>query len=89
MVYTFNPSMEGQDRWNPEFQKPCLQKAKQNKQMNNEPPPTPQKTFCTNVPKAHFLSAPHLWTTAFWILNHTGKQKGADHHLLCQVRSWK
>lgn len=60
MVYTFNPSMEGQDRWNPEFQKPCLQKAKQNKQMNNEPPPTPQKTFCTNVPKAHFLSAPHL-----------------------------
>lgn len=48
MVYTFNPSMEGKDRWNPEFQKPCLQKAKQkqtNKQMNNEPPPTPQKTF--------------------------------------------
>lgn len=25
--------------------------------MNNEPPPNPQKTFCTNVPKAHFLSA--------------------------------
>lgn len=33
MVYTFNPSMEGKDRWNPEFQKPCLQKAKQ-KQTN-------------------------------------------------------
>lgn len=48
MVYTFNPSMEGKDRWNPEFQKPCLQKAKQkqtNKQMNNEPPPTPQKNL--------------------------------------------
>lgn len=47
MVYTFNPSMEGKDRWNPEFQKPCLQKAKQ-KQTNKwttNLPQTPKKPF--------------------------------------------
>lgn len=87
MVYTFNPSMEGKDRWNPEFQKPCLQKAKQkqtNKQMNNEPPPTPQKTFCTNVPKAHFLSAtegsvslfPTYELQSFGILNRNRQVEG-------------
>lgn len=41
VTYSFNPSMEGKDRWNPEFQKPCLQKAKQ-KQTNNEPPLPPK-----------------------------------------------
>lgn len=82
--------------WVPETLSP-KSKTKTNKQMNNEPPPTPQKTFCTNVPKAHFLSAiegsvplfPTYELQSFGILNHTGRQKGADHHSLCLVRSWK
>lgn len=81
MVYTFNPSMEGKDRWNPEFQKPCLQKAKQ-KQTNK---------WTTNLSaiEGSVPLFPIYELQSFGILNHTGRQKGADHHSLCLVRSWK
>lgn len=45
MVYTFNPSMEGKDRWNPEFQKPCLQKAKQKQTNEQQTSPNPPKNL--------------------------------------------
>lgn len=89
--------MEGKDRWNPEFQKPCLQKAKQ-KQTNIEPPPPPKKPSCTNVPQACFLSAVEGWAPllptdglqSFGILNNKRQEEGGwSPRTVSMVRSWK
>lgn len=64
--------------------------------MNNEPPPTPQKPFAQMFlkPTSSAIEGsvplfPIYELQSFGILNHTGRQKGADHHSLCLVRSWK
>lgn len=92
MVYTFNPSMEGKDRWNPEFQKLCLQKAKQkqtNKWTTNHPQP-PKKPFAQMFLKPTSSLLPTYELQRFGILNHNRQAEGGWSPLtVSMVGSWK